>query len=295
MFPLTLRVFAGIIGLMKKATHKKKEIHNRGLVSRIVVLLKLIKELDHPSLDKLARALEDDHGFRRPCKRTLFRDILYLRDSCNYPIFFDREKGGYRLDPERGRREGFAQEVQDPTSVLGTTPAHPRQAAISALPEGESVSATARWAALKIEAWQRAGKLEPTQQAGVVYRGCQILEGLLARCVSVLLGIRVQTDDLAVHGRFEEQMQLLQTTNEELTELIKKRQPKALKGQILLSVDDFCLLRNLGRLREAILSPGQISIQEMQHRITSSLQRFLPDLLAFVNSPFVRTCGKIDL
>lgn len=93
-------------------------MHTRELLSRTIAILESIKKLKYPSLNKLLDEMEDTEGFGRLSRRTLFRDIQYLRDSLNWPIYYDQRKMGYGIEWEKGKKEGFDPKVKDPKSIL---------------------------------------------------------------------------------------------------------------------------------------------------------------------------------
>ena len=203
---------------------------------------------------------------------------------------------GYCIDWEKGKQEGFLPNlIKDPKSIAQSPPPLlPTRPVLAALPEGESLAEILKWATLKIKSWEQAESLDPTRSVGIVYRGCQILEGLLAHCVSILLHRNVQTDDLEAHGRFEEQIALLREANQELTDLIKTRLPGTLRGKALLSDADRALLEELRQFREGLLRPSRSSFKQQQKEIPGLLDKLLPRLKTLVGSDLMRTCAAIE-
>ena len=273
-----------------------KAIYTRGALSRIIALLDLIKRMKYPSLNQLADALEYEEGFKHYNRRTLIRDIIYLRDSCQYPIFFDSHKSGYSLDWEKGKKEGFLPNlIKDPKSIAQSPPPpSPARPVMAALPEGASLADNLKWATLKIKGWEQAESPDPTRGVGILHRGCQILEWLLAHCVSILLHRSVPTDDLATHGRFEEQIALLREANQKLTDLIKTRLPGTLRGKALLSDADQALLDELRQFREGLLNSSHSSLKQQQKEIPELLHKILPRLKTLMGSELMRTCAAIE-
>ncbi|MEI7728097.1 MAG: hypothetical protein WCO56_00885 [Verrucomicrobiota bacterium] len=277
---------------MKKSLTKPQAINTRAMLVRIVAVLDLVKSMKYPSMDKLVDEL-DVREFRHD-RRTVFRDLQCLRDSLNWPIFYDTKKRGYYIDVEEGRKAGFDPHVLDPKTLAAMLPQEKMPPRTSTLPAGESLAEIQKWAKSKLKAWEPLKAQPPTLRMGIFYRGCQILEGLLAQCVSILTGSRVETDDLEAHGRFEEQVALLRQANEEITNIIKERLPGSLKGKRLLSASDLALLEKLEHFRQQLLKPARSSFKQQLEGVPKLLEQFLPALKDFIDSDFMKTCAAIE-
>lgn len=280
---------------MAKKKNKPAQLHTKDAISRIVSLLDLIKRLRYPNLQKLVEALEEEESFQRFSHRTIIRDIIYLRESCQYPIFYNPEKKGYSLDWKKGMSDGFLPElVKDPATVApkSSVPGGPKDPPV--LPEGESLAGILAWAKQKINRWAQMEAIDPTRGSGILYRGCLILEALLARSTSVLLSCEVRSDDLESHGRFEEQIVWLREADKELTEWIKKRRPQIIKADCVLSAADQALLEDLAIARNKLLNPTAKSLTQQQQEMAKMLRHFLTKCAALVDSELMRICAEVE-
>ncbi|MEI7729366.1 MAG: hypothetical protein WCO56_07325 [Verrucomicrobiota bacterium] len=277
---------------MKKKSIKPKAINTREMLRRVIAVLDLIKSLNYPSMDKLVDEL--DRRELSHDRRTVFRDLQCLRDSLNWPIFYDAEKRGYYVDMEKGKEAGFDPHVLDPKTLAAMLPQETIRPRASTLPAGESLAEIQKWAKSKLKAWEPLTAQPPTLRMGIFYRGCQILEGLLAQCVSILTVSRVETDDLEAYGRFEEQVALLRQANEEISTTIKARLPGSLKGMLLLSAPDLALLEKLEHFRQQLSNPARSSFKQQLEDVPKLLEQFLPALKDFIDSDFMKTCAVIE-
>ena len=255
---------------MAKKKKQSAQLHKLGAISRIVSLLDLIKRFRYPNLQKLVDTLKQELN-EKFCHRTIMRDIIYLRESCGYSIFYDPEKRGYSLDWEKGAAEGLLPGmVKDPSTVVPKKFLPRRIKEPAVLPEGKSLKANLAWAKEKIKRWAEMEPIDPTRVAGILYRGCLILEALLARSSAILLSCEVRRDDLESHGRFEEQVVWLREADKELTEWIKRRRPQIIKADGVLSSLDLALLEELSAVRHKFLNPTAKSLAQQQKEMEES-------------------------
>lgn len=74
----------------------KKQINRQSMLTRLTIIDSLIRDGKFPNSKKILK----HHDLTGCCKRTILRDIDYLRDSLNAPIEYDRaRKGYYYTDP----------------------------------------------------------------------------------------------------------------------------------------------------------------------------------------------------
>jgi len=275
---------------MRTKPAKPASLHTTTAMNRIIAVLELMEELDCPTLQRISDALVEIKGLARYSHRTLIRDIIYLRDTCQYPIYFDRKRNCYHWDWDQSGIS-LTKLLKNPARIA---PKNLPPDKLAVVPEGESLTEGLKWARLKFQAWENTKSTDITRNIGIILRGCQILEALLARCVSILLDRHIRTDDMESHGRFEEQINWLRTGNQELTKLIQQSRPEVLNGKTLLSVTELALLEELRKLRERLLNPPTKTLRQQQREIPELMEKFLPRLKTFAASNLVRVCAKVE-
>jgi hypothetical protein len=270
------------------------------MVTRLIDLVDILEKAGPRDLTSknLAEKLEVQS------QRTIFRDIQYLTWSCGYPIRFDIQSNSYIIDWEWGKNEGFLRSELKVVRKLTPATASPlplkgpdSASRVGPLPNDDSFSEILKWVQEKIASWQKEKR--GTARVGIFVKGCQYFEGLIARCVSILVSSEpgdVRVDDLQPRGGLEAQIALLRDTNAEMTSLIEKKLPACLKSKPLVSKDDFTRIEKLRQFRVFSLKPRPASFKlgQTEERDLEQIDDLLRNLLDFCKSGFMQTVAAVE-